>query len=140
MADLYRPSRGGTRGGAGEFRWDNVKADKDRENYLGHSVQAPTGRWQNRQDVHWYARDIAGQDESEKERVRKAEIKRQKELEENALSIALGYGPTLKEEDGQGDDEPNGQATGANSVVVPKSEKEKEIEVMEAEEKRRRKQ
>lgn len=56
---------GGTRGGADrtcaisacnlarlsdyvalEFKWDDVKSDKYRENYLGHSVCAPVGRWQ----------------------------------------------------------------------------------------------
>lgn len=29
-----------------EFKWDDVKADKHRENYLGHSIKAPVGRWQ----------------------------------------------------------------------------------------------
>lgn len=29
-----------------EFSWDDVKADKHRENYLGHSIKAPVGRWQ----------------------------------------------------------------------------------------------
>jgi hypothetical protein len=29
-----------------EFSWDEVKADKYRENYLGHSIKAPVGRWQ----------------------------------------------------------------------------------------------
>lgn len=29
-----------------EFSWDDVKADKHRENYLGHSLKAPVGRWQ----------------------------------------------------------------------------------------------
>ncbi len=44
---LYNgPPRGGTRGGADQFSWDSVKADKDREYYLGHSVKALTGRWQ----------------------------------------------------------------------------------------------
>lgn len=36
----------GARGGRAEFSWDNVKSDKDREFYLGHSVKATTGRWQ----------------------------------------------------------------------------------------------
>lgn len=27
--------RGGTRGGQDQFSWDDVKVDKDRENYLG---------------------------------------------------------------------------------------------------------
>lgn len=29
-----------------EFKWDDVKVDKHRENYIGHSVMAPVGRWQ----------------------------------------------------------------------------------------------
>lgn len=29
-----------------EFTWDDVKVDKHRENYLGHSIKAPVGRWQ----------------------------------------------------------------------------------------------
>ena len=29
-----------------EFSWDEVKADKHMETYLGHSVKAPVGRWQ----------------------------------------------------------------------------------------------
>lgn len=31
-----------SRGGRAEFRWDDVKEDKDRENYLGHSLMART--------------------------------------------------------------------------------------------------
>lgn len=31
-------------GGKDQFNWDNVKADKEREYYLGHSVKALTGR------------------------------------------------------------------------------------------------
>ena len=44
--------RGGTRGGADQFSWESVKADKDREFYLGHSVKATTGRWQKGGAVH----------------------------------------------------------------------------------------
>lgn len=29
-----------------EFSWDEVKVDKHRENYIGHSLKAPVGRWQ----------------------------------------------------------------------------------------------
>lgn len=29
-----------------EFKWNDVKTDKFRENYLGHSLLAPVGRWQ----------------------------------------------------------------------------------------------
>lgn len=45
MAGIYNgPARGGTRGGKDQFSWENVRADKDREYYLGHSVKALTGR------------------------------------------------------------------------------------------------
>jgi hypothetical protein len=29
-----------------QFDLENVKTDKDRESYLGHSLMAPFGRWQ----------------------------------------------------------------------------------------------
>jgi hypothetical protein len=31
-----------SRGGRAEFKWSDVKDDKDRENYLGHSLMART--------------------------------------------------------------------------------------------------
>lgn len=34
-AGIHHPTRGGTRGGKDQFDWDDVKADKDRECYLG---------------------------------------------------------------------------------------------------------
>jgi Ni/Co efflux regulator RcnB len=44
-------------GGRDQFNWDNVKSDKDREFYLGHSVKASTGRWQKgaRLPAEWAA-------------------------------------------------------------------------------------
>ncbi|KAF8528388.1 kinase phosphorylation protein-domain-containing protein [Hysterangium stoloniferum] len=85
------PIRGGTRGGQGEFKWSDVSADKDRENYLGHSINAPTGRWQKNKDVHWYNRDMnAGEAE------RQEEIRKIKEAEAEALSVALGFKPAPK--------------------------------------------
>ena len=38
MALYNGPARGGTRGGQDQFNWDDVKIDKDRENYLGNCV------------------------------------------------------------------------------------------------------
>jgi hypothetical protein len=34
---MYHPSRGGVRGGQDQFDWEDVKADKYRESYLGES-------------------------------------------------------------------------------------------------------
>ncbi|KAG6817179.1 hypothetical protein H0H87_011881 [Tephrocybe sp. NHM501043] len=81
---MFEPVRGGTRGGQAEFKWSDVSADKDRENYLGHSINAPTGRWQKNKDVHWYNRD-KGQTQTERDE----EIRKVKDLEADALAVAL---------------------------------------------------
>ncbi|KAJ3562704.1 hypothetical protein NP233_g9405 [Leucocoprinus birnbaumii] len=90
---MFEPVRGGTRGGQAEFKWSDVSADKDREHYLGHSINAPTGRWQKNKDVHWYNRDKKDTDEE-----KAAEIRRIKELEADALSVALGFDPAPKDQ------------------------------------------
>lgn len=99
---MFEPVRGGTRGGQAEFSWSDVSQDKDREvsmivmyictpciycvtqHYLGHSINAPTGRWQRSRDVHWYSRRRQMTDAEREEEIRKI-----KELEANALSAAL---------------------------------------------------
>lgn len=98
---MFEPVRGGTRGGQAEFSWSDVSQDKDREvsmhdysctpcihcvtkHYLGHSINAPTGRWQRAKDVHWYSRRRQMTDAEREEEIRKI-----KELEANALSAAL---------------------------------------------------
>ncbi|CAK9781161.1 unnamed protein product [Cutaneotrichosporon oleaginosum] len=118
------PIRGGTRGGAGDFKWSDVKEDKYRENYLGHTVNAPIGRWQANKDIHWYQRDKEGDAEAEAARKRE-EIRKIKEQEEEALAAALGYVPVKRDGDGAG--------TGANNVPVKRREGD------DAEEKARRK-
>ncbi|GJN89016.1 hypothetical protein Rhopal_001987-T1 [Rhodotorula paludigena] len=89
---MFHPTRGGTRGGQGDFKWSDVAADKDREYYLGHSLNAPVGRWQQGKDLTWYNKDRG--DAEEVERQRREELKRIKEAEEDALSQALGFAPT----------------------------------------------
>ncbi|KAF8498294.1 kinase phosphorylation protein-domain-containing protein [Gautieria morchelliformis] len=122
------PIRGGTRGGQGEFKWSDVSADKDRENYLGHSINAPTGRWQKNKDVHWYNRDL---DNSEAERLE--EIRKIKEAEEDALAVALGFKPAVRPVPG----------AEAGSSAVEGGEKPRSLEdpsiLADKEEKRRRK-
>ncbi|KAF8267654.1 kinase phosphorylation protein-domain-containing protein [Lactarius quietus] len=127
---MFEPIRGGTRGGQGEFKWSDVSADKDRENYLGHSTNAPTGRWQKNKDIHWYSRDLQSTSEERAEEMRKI-----KEAEAEALSVALcvthisyffssniqsplisfsGFGPSSKKEGSS-----STPGTGTNAIPVP---------------------
>ncbi|KAL6523808.1 hypothetical protein OROHE_016346 [Orobanche hederae] len=87
---MYHPTRGGVRGGRDQFSWDDVKVDKHRENYLGHSIKAPVGRWQKGKDLHWYTRDKKSDSNVE---AMKEEIRRIKEEEEQAMREALGLAP-----------------------------------------------
>uniref|UniRef100_A0A7N0TMN3 Multiple myeloma tumor-associated protein 2-like N-terminal domain-containing protein n=2 Tax=Kalanchoe fedtschenkoi TaxID=63787 RepID=A0A7N0TMN3_KALFE len=87
---MYHPTRGGVRGGRDQFKWDDVKVDKHRENYLGHSIMAPVGRWQKGKDLHWYTRDKKSAQDKE---AAKEEIRRIKEQEEQAMREALGLAP-----------------------------------------------
>uniref|UniRef100_A0A6N2M440 Multiple myeloma tumor-associated protein 2-like N-terminal domain-containing protein n=1 Tax=Salix viminalis TaxID=40686 RepID=A0A6N2M440_SALVM len=88
---MYHPTRGGVRGGRDQFSWDDVKQDKHRENYLGHSIKAPVGRWQKGKDLHWYVRDQKSGGSNED--ALKEEIKRIKDEEEQSMREALGLAP-----------------------------------------------
>lgn len=68
--------------------WQN---DPKREHYLGNSVNAPVGRWQNGRDVNWYNKD-KGEDDKDGNAARekrRAELAQLKRAESEALSSVL---------------------------------------------------
>ncbi|KAI1746194.1 hypothetical protein F4680DRAFT_12947 [Xylaria scruposa] len=101
----------GSRGGV-NFNWEDVTSSAHRENYLGHSLKAPVGRWQKGRDLSWYAKADATDSpsnetpEEKAARERKEELKAIKEAEEDALARALGLPVAPR------------NVTGANAVDV----------------------
>lgn len=54
---MFHPTRGGVRGGRDQFKWDDVKTDKDRFNYLGNSLMAPVKKpWDQGPEAGWYVK------------------------------------------------------------------------------------
>ncbi|KAI8051676.1 kinase phosphorylation protein-domain-containing protein [Syncephalis plumigaleata] len=102
---MYSSNTGGTRGGRDQFSWDQVKDDKDRECYLGHSLMAPIGRWQKGRDLLWYTKNKQEDDEEAIRRQRQLEIQAIKEAEADALSEALGFAPQKRRQTSITEDE-----------------------------------
>lgn len=135
---MYVPSRGGTRGGAADFSWEAVKNDKSREHYLGHSIMAPTGRWQKGKDVNWYNKssDATPADQEAAHQRRLEEIAAVKQQEQDAMASVLGFQPISNPLH-----KPNGSSTGANRTTsgpmrkwgeAGESEKDEELKQLEA--------
>ncbi|KAI9224765.1 kinase phosphorylation protein-domain-containing protein [Blastocladiella britannica] len=102
---MYNPTRGGNRGGRDQFSWDEVKSDKHRETYVGHSVMAPTGRWQNGRDIHWYAKAKGDDPNGANPRAAaEEELRRVKAAEHEAMLVALGLKKPSSSTDPAADD------------------------------------
>lgn len=89
MSGIFHPTRDGARGGRDQFSWDKVKDDKYRENYLGHSLQAPVGRWQKGKDLTWYAKEAAAASGKTVAEIEAEELERIKLQEAELLAEAL---------------------------------------------------
>ena len=88
---MYHQTRGGTRGGAAEFNWNDVKKDeKYRENYLGSSVKASVGRWQQNKDINWYSKKPAEKQSKSAAAAKAKEIAQLKQEEAEHLAAYLG--------------------------------------------------
>ncbi|KAG8915315.1 hypothetical protein FRC00_005760 [Tulasnella sp. 408] len=143
---MYSQTRGGTRGGAAEFKWSDVGADKDREHYLGKFaydfgtitslIMSNWLRWQKNKDVHWYNRDAKDGEEE-----RAAEIRKIKEAEEDALAAALGFAPVKRVSTTEGPSSSSGPTKSPEEKEAEKEEKrrKKEEKRLRKEEKRERK-
>lgn len=90
-------------------------------------MNAPQGRWQKNKDIHWYQRDKGEEDPEIAAKKKREEIRKLREAEEDALSVALGFAPTVRDENG------NGTGTGANGIKV---ERKTEIDEAEREERK----
>ncbi|XP_013785177.1 multiple myeloma tumor-associated protein 2 homolog [Limulus polyphemus] len=91
---MYHPTRGGVRGGADQFNWEDIKIDKHRESYLGHSLKAPVGRWQKGKDLTWYNKDRS--EKTNQKPSARCELENIKKAEEEAMLVALGHKPVNK--------------------------------------------
>lgn len=94
---MFHPTRDGCRGGRDQFKWDNLKNDKHRMNYLGNSVKAPhNSKWSN---PLWYTSEDKATGAAAKltpQELLKREIEEQKRRESELMNFYIAHGPGAK--------------------------------------------
>lgn len=90
------PIREGARGGHDRFSWEEVKANNQKEKYLGNSVKIPNTKFNYGKDFFWYEKNsqisVADKDSKAKEL---EEIRRK---EKELMDLALGIQPSVSTE------------------------------------------
>jgi hypothetical protein len=120
-----RGNKGRTRGGQDQFNWEDVKNDPNRQRYLGNSLHASVGRWQENKDLTWWnenkgngsigsTSNISSSDRHSKEDARRREMAEIRYNEEVArcksLNLPIPNPPSLllREHGKQKDKQQNG--------------------------------
>uniref|UniRef100_A0A7S0E0P5 Multiple myeloma tumor-associated protein 2-like N-terminal domain-containing protein n=1 Tax=Hanusia phi TaxID=3032 RepID=A0A7S0E0P5_9CRYP len=99
MAIYNGPARGGTRGGKDKFDWSEIKEKHgdtifQAQNYLGHSVKAPAGRWQKFKDLNWYVNET----KVDLKKSGQSELELVKSREQDLMAQLLGEKPIQRPE------------------------------------------
>ncbi|KAI3649833.1 hypothetical protein MP228_005465 [Amoeboaphelidium protococcarum] len=104
MKDRIRP---GNRGGSGLFKWEDVKTDKHKSNYLGASIMARSENAERRGDILWFTKPeegarVAGDDDDDtlltadnKKSLVEIERERVKLQEQQLMNAALGLSDSV---------------------------------------------
>lgn len=84
---VAKESRGGVRGGRGDFSWSDIRAkgETEKSHYIGHSIKAATGREAKTQ--FWYAQNASALDARS---VPADEVQSVKAHEDSLMNQALG--------------------------------------------------